>query len=323
MKARLLTVTTLFVGFCALLPARAADSQLLALVMPDAKVLAGVNVDQAKASPFGQYVLAQVQTQDQQMQQLVKLTGFDPTRDVHEVLAASPGNPGGPHTGLALALGTFDVAKITAVAATNGAPTERYKGLTILEDPKKTHGIVFLSGTVVAAGDLASVKGAIDRQGGQTALSTAMLVQVNKWSTSQDAWMVADIPAAALKPPANSPNLPAITQSTAFQSIQQSAGGVKFGSNVVVTAEAQADTAQNASAMADVVRLLLNVAQMQTEQNPQLAALVKSAQVTTSGATLGVSFSVPGDQFQQLLQQGKTASSEHRPARRHRPVRQM
>ena len=37
--------------------------------MPDAKILAGVNVDQAKASPFGQYVLAQFQAQDQHLQQ--------------------------------------------------------------------------------------------------------------------------------------------------------------------------------------------------------------------------------------------------------------
>ena len=54
MNARFLTTATLTTVFAGVLPATAADPQLLNLVMPDAKVLAGVNVDQAKTSPFGQ-----------------------------------------------------------------------------------------------------------------------------------------------------------------------------------------------------------------------------------------------------------------------------
>ena len=46
MNARFLTTATLTALFAGLLPATAADPQLLNLVMPDAKVLAGVNVDQ-------------------------------------------------------------------------------------------------------------------------------------------------------------------------------------------------------------------------------------------------------------------------------------
>ena len=116
MKAQILTAT-LFTAFSGALSA--ADPQLLNLVMPDAKVLAGVNVEQAKGTQFGQYVLNQLQTQDAHMQQLVALTGFDPRRDVRELLVASDGVPGGK-TGLALAKGNFDVAKITAVAIAAG-----------------------------------------------------------------------------------------------------------------------------------------------------------------------------------------------------------
>src|SRR5450755_2331130 len=94
MNARMVTTATLFTAFAGMLTAQAADSQLLSLVMPDAKLVAGVNVDQAKASPFGLYVLTQMQSSNSGMQQLVALTGFDPTRDVHEVLAATNGTPG-------------------------------------------------------------------------------------------------------------------------------------------------------------------------------------------------------------------------------------
>jgi hypothetical protein len=132
MKAQILTAT-LFTAFSGALSA--ADPQLLNLVMPDAKVLAGVNVEQAKGTQFGQYVLNQLQTQDAHMQQLVALTGFDPRRDVRELLVASDGVPGGK-TGLALAKGNFDPDKITAFAIVQGVVTESYNGFKILEEPK-------------------------------------------------------------------------------------------------------------------------------------------------------------------------------------------
>src|ERR1700758_1458318 len=91
MKAQLLTAT-LFTSFSGVL--FAADPLLLNLVSPDAKVVAGVNVEQAKGTQFGQYVLNQMQTGDAHLQELVALTGFDPRRDVRELLVASDGVPG-------------------------------------------------------------------------------------------------------------------------------------------------------------------------------------------------------------------------------------
>ncbi len=133
MKAQILTAT-LLTAFSGVLSA--ADPTLLNLVMPDAKVLAGVNVQQAKGTQFGQYILNELQTHDADLQKLVTLTGFDPRRDVSELLVASDGVPGGK-TGLALAKGTFDVAKITAAATLPAWPREVYSGVTILEEPKK------------------------------------------------------------------------------------------------------------------------------------------------------------------------------------------
>src|SRR6266545_4394271 len=181
MKAQILTAT-LFTAFSGVLSA--ADPQLLNLVMPDAKVLAGVNVEQAKGTQFGQFILNQMQTHDSEMQKLVALTGFDPRRDVRELLVASDGVPQGK-TGLALAKGNFDVAKISALGALHGVVSELYNGVTILEDPKEqSHGIAFLDATTVIAGDTASVKGAIDRQKSAQPLSAGVILKVNQWSNS-------------------------------------------------------------------------------------------------------------------------------------------
>src|SRR3954465_15047244 len=94
MNARFLTTAPLTTLLSGLLPANAADPQLLNLVMPDAKVLAGVNVDQAKTSPFGQYVLNQIQLHDTPLTELTTATGFDPTRDVHELLVGTSSGAG-------------------------------------------------------------------------------------------------------------------------------------------------------------------------------------------------------------------------------------
>ena len=297
MKAQILTATLLTAFSGAL---SAADPQLLSLVMPDAKVLAGVNVDQAKGTQFGQFILNQLQTHDAQMQQLVTLTGFDPRRDVSELLVASDG-VAGSKTGLALARGNFDIAKITAAATVAGAATEVYNGFTILEDPKnKEAGIVFLDATKVAAGDIAGVKGAIDRLKTPQPLPAAVTVKVNQWSLSQDAWGITTVPPDSLVPAGQG------TQNPMFnvgKSVQAAAGGVKFGALVVFSGEAQCDTAENAKTLGDMIQLLINMAQMQANLDPTAAALIKSVTVTASGNLMKIQASLPEDVFQQLLQQ--------------------
>lgn len=304
MSARILLTATLAFAVTTALPAKAADPQLLSLVMPDAKVLAGVNVDQAKTTPFGQYVLSQVQTQDAELRKLEALTGFDPTRDVRELLVASNGaaiSKDSNQTGLFLARGTFDAGKITATATAEGGTTEVYKGVTIIKDPKGIHGVAFLSSSLAVAGDLANVKGAIDRQSAASVLPASLVVQINQWSTSQDAWAISIIPPASLHAPADAPKIPGLNGGANFGTIQSAAGGVKFGALVVVTAQAQAANAQDATQMGDALKLLAMLAQMQAAKDPAIAALVQSLQVTTSGSTLNVSISLPEDQLQQIV----------------------
>ena len=302
MKAQLLITATFLTALAGALPA--ADPTLLNLVDPGAKVLAGVNVQQAKGTLFGQYVLNQIQSSNTEMQQLIALTGFDPTRDVTEILVASTG---APETGLALALGSFDAAKITAAASLKGAVSEAYSGVTILEDPKQTHGVAFLGSTTAVAGDVASVKGAIDRQKNAQPLTSSVLVKINELSASQDAWALTTVPPSSLAPPAAAPHNGQIPP--AFQSVQSASGGVKFGANVVFTGQAQTDTAQNATTLGDMVKLLISLAQMNASQSPQAAQLAQQVQVTASGNVVTVSLSLPEDQFQQLVKIGQNGGA--------------
>ena len=174
---------------------------------------------------------------------------------------------------------------------------------------------------MLVAGDIASVKAAIDRRTAASSLPAALIMKAGQLSASQDAWFVSTVPLSTLHPPANAPAIPGLGANggNAFQNIQQASGGVKFGSNVVAMVQAEAATAQDATNMAGVLQLLVSVMQTQTAQNPQAAALANAIAISTQGATLNVTFTVPEQTMQDLLKNGHHAGGN---AQR-RPVRQM
>ena len=300
MKLRIVSVFILASPWAGVL--QGADSQLLSLVMPDAKILAGVNVSQAKTSLFGQFVISQVQAQDQHLQEVITKTGFDPRRDLDELLLASNGaQPNDSH--LILARGTFDGNKIDVAATAAGATSEVYKGITIVENPKRGDAFAILSLTVAVAGGVADVKGAIDRLTAPVTLDATLMVTVGQLSTNEDAWFVTLVPPPAINPPANAPNVPAVP-STVFQNVQQAQGGVQFApqGGVVLKAQLQADTSQNATALTNVLQFLLNLGQMQSQQNSQAAAALKSVVIATNGQNVTLSATVPEDQLEAVIQ---------------------
>jgi hypothetical protein len=293
---------------------QAADQQLLNLVMPDAKILAGVNVSQARTSPFGQFVISQLQGQDQRLSDVIAKTGFDPRRDLEELLIASNGAQSNA-SHLTLARGTFNADQIDAAATAGGATSEVYNGITIVENVKHGQAFAFLSATLApcrsacsyaVAGGLADVKGAIDRQTAPATVDAGLLVAANKLSTSEDAWAVSSVPPPEIKPPANAPNVPAIP-STVFQNVERAQGGVKFGpanapGDVVLNAVLEADTAQNATALANVLQFLVNLGQMQAPQGSQATVALKSVNISASGKTVTVSGAIPETQLEALIQ---------------------
>ena len=75
---------------------------------------------------------------------------------------------------------------------------------------------------------------------------------------------------------------------------------MKFGALVEVKAQAQADTAQNATSMADALKLLANLGMMQANTDPGVEG--GSGFVHGGGGRnlLNVSVSLPQDQLQQV-----------------------
>jgi hypothetical protein len=302
MKLRMLSAAVVVLAAASLAPA--ADQQLMGLLMPDAKVVAGLNVEQARNSPFGQFLLSRIQSDDQGLQKLTTLTGFDPRRDLREVLMASVGQPG--HKGLVVARGTFDAAKILDAARAAGHTSESYKGIEILtgKDDSLTHAVAFLDGSIAIAGDAESVKAAIDRRTAASSLDPALAVKVGQLSTSLDAWSVSIVPFASLAGQhVPDMRLNGMLNSDVLKNVQQTSGGVKFGAIIQLSVEAVARNEKDATALADVVRFLGSMVQSNAPNAGAAAitSLVQSLNVKADGSTVKVGLAIPEDQLENVL----------------------
>jgi hypothetical protein len=280
----------------------AADSQLMNLVMPDAKVLAGVNATSAVASPLGQFVLTKI---GQLPQGFITATGFNPLQDVSEILAATAADPSNPG-GLVLARGTFPVEKITGTLSGGSSNWQvtTYGGATLMSNtnPKEkvASAVAFIGSSIAVAGDLASVKAAIDRSGGTNSIDPALAATVNQLSTSEDEWLVSSVSIGSLFPSASADAAKgaAAILLPILQNIQSLNGGVKFGDNVVVSGQAVTNSPQNAAALSAVIKLGITLGGSMVANAAQL---VQAVQITTNGSEVDLSLSIPEAQIEALV----------------------
>jgi hypothetical protein len=304
----------------------AVDAGLLALVPPDSQLVSGVHVTQSRVSPFGQFLISQFQTEHSDLQDLVKQTGFDPGKDVTEVLLTFNGKPkdGG---GLVLARGNFDPDRIKTAAVAKGATVESYLGTDLIvasgNGPNKQNAVVaFLSRSLAVAGDRDSVKYAIAHanMAQPQGLNPALLAKVNAISSSADVWFVSFVPGSTVLPEVM--HTPAAgssgnAQAAAIQSIVQSSGSIRFGDQIALSFQAETRSDKDATSLADVVRFVSSLIQMRRDSDPHfspLATALDNMQLTTSGNTLSLALSIPEKDFEQFASQmhagHKTAASK-------------
>jgi len=296
-----------------------ADPALLKLVPPNATVVAGLNVTNARLSPLGQFLLARLPGN---MSELSSTIGFDPLQDVTEALAAGTPNSGG----LIGMKGTFAPEKLTSYLGSlqNGPvyTVQTYAGatlITITGKDGKDAGLAFLGATEAVAGDLASVKGALDRSASGGALDASFTAQINTLSLTEDAWILSTVSPASLVPaPAaqnDTPN-PLAQASQFLAAVTSLSGGVKFGETVPVNLNLVANSPQNAEALANVVKFIAGMAVSGAGQSntPQASALdwLKSLQVSTTGTKVDVSLAIPESQIEALIGTAKKPAAAAR-----------
>jgi hypothetical protein len=288
----------------------AADPTLLNMIMPDAKVLAGVNVSKAETSQFGQYLLRSMPA-DKGFQQFITTSGFDPRTDVQEILAASNT---AAKSGLVLARGKFNAAMISSAAlATGQFTTSSYSGAQLITPANgvgETMAIVLdtTPSTIAMVGDLANVKAALDRRKLSNPVNPVLAAKIAVYSAA-DAWSVSIAPLSSGGGAGHGNPMSGMVQGDMFKKVQAISGGITFSSPIQVTGEAVADSPQDASALGDVIKFVASMVQSSQSKGAaagaEVSAIVQTLDVTTVQNTVRIALSIPEADLENLVQGAK------------------
>jgi hypothetical protein len=305
----------------------AADPGLLKLVMPDAKVLAGFQVAQAKVSPFGQYILSRMQPDDPAFQNFLNSTGVDPRNDLTEIVIAS--NWQGDQKGqwLVLARGSFNPVGISAAILSHGGSTAKFQGVDILSSSQTPADagdsvVALLDNSTVVMGDTAGVQAAIQRAQSGNPASFVVPDKVNQLSAQYDFWFLTLVPLSEFSTMMPDKHMGDAMHGSLFGAVLQASGGAKLGAqSVMFSAEAVTRSDKDAAALVDVVKFLAELLQANKDQNPtagQVSNLLNAMTVQATGNTMTMSVTVPEATMEQLFQ-GATTRQQAR-VKRHAPA---
>jgi hypothetical protein len=288
----------------------AADAGLLNLVDPSAKLVAGLHVDRSVASPFGQFLLTEMQTSgSNDLANFTQMTGFDPKRDLREVIVASTDGPQQGH-GLIVARGFFDIAKLTAAVKAQGGTTMKYQNLDVITSKSEAQSksgdsgwVVFLDNQTAVAGDQALVKSAIDRRNTGSTLDPRMAAKIREVSDHYDAWMVSMVPVSHLAGNMPDAQLNGAMKGSMLQGIEMASGGVMFGSTIQITGEALTRSDKDAQALVDVVKFLAGMVQLNRDKAEagQLASMLDTMDVKMAANSVKLTLSIPEGAIEQMI----------------------
>jgi len=290
-------------GFPSLSASRSGPSEL-SYVPADSTVVAFANVREVMDSQLRQR-LKQVLPQEQGQKEFAQETGIDIEHDIDYVVASLTTGLEKPAP-LVVARGRFNDTQLEALIREHGGTIEDYKGKRLIVCTTTAHGdmpiqtgsmtLAFLEPGLIAIGDTAAVKTSIDAQLAAHSITSnnEMMELVSEIGQSNNAWAVGRFDVLASQahlPEQVSSRLPQLKWFAA-------AGHVNGGLSGSLRAEARDD--QSAENLRDVVRGFLGLARMQAQADPRTSALVESLQLTGTGKTVALSFTVPAEVLEMI-----------------------
>ena len=301
------SVTVLLVGLCTGLVAYYTGMPMgafgqtegpseLQYVPADAVLVAYANVQDVMRSELRKKLRSTVEREHdgKGQEEFQKATGIDIEHDIDHVVAFMEPSEVEPYSGMVLATGRFDGARLEALAREHEGQVEEYKGKRLITksgagmgDKPHSLTVAFFGPGLVGVGETRVVKRAIDRQGGQSVLANHEMMNLVNDIDDSNAWAVGRFDALisqAKLPEGVVSKIPAVRWFSANGHIN---GGVRGN----VRAEARDEQAgQN---LRDVVQGFLALAKMQAGSKPELQALINSLQLSGSGKTVSLSFEIP------------------------------
>lgn len=280
--------------------ARAADPAMLALVMPDARALADVDIAKVIASPLAQAVKAEVDKSNPQwQQQLIEATGKLLGESLQEVLVANAGGSGTNARVLLIVRGGADLRELASRSTPNARMTE-YQGVPLLVN--QNSAMAFLDGSIVVLGKLAEVQAAVRRRGRASGVPAGLAPAVERSNGRYDAWIVASGPLAPLIPGGNT-ELQPLQHVTALQV------GIRVSPDFELSTDIATATAKAAADLEALVRKAFDQARLQGPVPLGLENLI----TTVDGTHIRFTLRVPEEQVRLALQKRPKAPQSEPP----------
>ena len=315
MRNTLLLSALFIAGPAALLAS--VDSELIGLIPPGTNLIAAIDVAHSQSSAFGQHFVNKIDQSDDQLQAFIAETGFDPRRDLQDVVfaASSPVNGREPSTFAILARGIFDANKIKGSAKSKNSVIRSYHGVDILVHGATNHqtGLAFPFADIAVYGNIATVEAVLALSGSHPAISAQWEQAINT-AGKNDAWFASDGSVAMLTSHMGTDQQP-LGQAKVLQSILVSSGGIHFGDTIQVCFDALTRSQQDAMALSDVVRFGASMVQMQGQKDAHaaiLASALDSMNLTANGSSMHLSFSLPEAELERLMDSGPVQQSSTR-----------
>ena len=282
-----------------------AVSNELRYVPADATVVAYADVRAIMDSDLRARLKQAMPMHEQGQREFQAQTGIDIEHDIDYVVASLTTGLQKPAP-LVVARGRFNDTQLEALIREHGGTVEDYKGKRLIVCTTNAHGdmpiqtgsitLAFLEPGLIAIGDTAAVKTSIDAQLAAHSITSnnEMMELVSEIGQSNNAWAVGRFDVLASQahlPEQVSARLPQLKWFAA-------AGHVNGGLSGSLRAEARDD--QSAENLRDVVRGFLGLARMQAQADPRTSALVESLQLTGTGKTVALSFTVPAEVLEMI-----------------------
>jgi hypothetical protein len=288
----------------------------LAFVPADASVVAYADVRSIMDSELRQRLREAMPVPEDGQQEFQQQTGIDIERDVDYVIAAMTPTSEGRPSGLVVARGRFNDVQLEGLAREHGGSVEEYRGKRLVTvnhadgdtqpaepaEPEVNGEIqhlrrapamtlAFLEPGLVAVGESAAVKHAIDAQMSAQSITSndEMMQLVSDIERTNNAWAVGrfDTFASTTKLPEQVSNQMKTVKWFA------AAGHINGGVDGLLRAEARDD--QSAENLRDVVRGVLALGRLQAQNDTRLAAVAQSLQLSGTGRTVELTFSIPAE----------------------------
>lgn len=265
------------------------DRALAAFVPNDSIMLAGVRMDEIRATPVYRKLLAQAG--DRRFDEFAASTGFDPRKDVTSMLVASDGTKS-----VVIARGRFQLS------GANGAQTRDYKGVRITGND---HGAFAVIGRDIAlAGTPGSVHAAIDqyKNGGARA---AILDRAEAITGESQVWAISsgwsDAFAHAIPQQGNAANLRRF-----LQSLEESTFTADLRTGLRADATGNCRTEQDAKVMTETLRGFVGLGRLNVPENqPELLRAFDGIHIEQQQKAVRVNVEIPQEALDKLLEMGR------------------